>query len=178
MCFGHCPTTDSSRNAPSSLPPHPCYIQATAQRQFSKDNQHDFQPEYGSATSIRNAIRVFPDPLPASSFFVHSLLDCGALRKANSSSRSSLHSSHIYTHTSTTTCNLSALSKYCNLKHQLIPRHHWRYRRNGHKAPACVLVHTFIRVCLGSVVSNTGTETFGDVLSNDSLYAATISPKS
>ena len=80
MCFGryHCPTTDSSRNAPSPLPPHPCYIQATAQRQFSTDNRHDFQGEYGSATSIRNAIRVFPDPLPAPSFLVHSHLACGA----------------------------------------------------------------------------------------------------
>ena len=83
--------------------------------------------------------------LPAPRFLVHAHLAFGALLKANSASRSSLHSSDRYTHTSTTTCNLSAPSKHRNLGHQVLPRQHRRYRHNCHKAPACVLVHTFIR---------------------------------
>ena len=167
----HCTTTDSSPNAPSPLPPHPCYIRAIAQRQFSTDNRHDFQREYGSATSIRNAIHVFPESLYRHA--VHKHLAFGAILKANC--RSSRHSSHRYTHACTTTCALSALSKHRNLKHQVLPRHHRRCRHNGHKAPACVLVHTLIRAWFGSFICTTGTETFEDGLPNDSLYTATDS---
>ena len=61
-------------------------------------------------TFLRNAIGAFPRSLlPAPSLVGHARLAFGALLKANFATRSSLLSSHRYTHTSTTTCNLQPI---------------------------------------------------------------------